>query len=92
MFLSQLGTVEFVECFAGGSEIVNQPCVSSLVLLSHAVHLHLQQKGVGIDGPLVDKEGYPRADIDVYAVRHARHRIACKCHCQCGYKLALEFV
>ena len=38
-----------------------------------------QQKGVGIDGPLVDEEGYPRADIDVYAVRHARHRIACKC-------------
>ncbi|KAK7497073.1 hypothetical protein BaRGS_00011603 [Batillaria attramentaria] len=35
------------------------------------------QKGVGMDGPLVDTEGYPRADIDVYSVRHARHQIAC---------------
>lgn len=30
----------------------------------------------GLSGPLVDQEGYPRADCDVYAVRHARHRIA----------------
>ncbi|KAK7106813.1 26S proteasome non-ATPase regulatory subunit 9-like isoform X2 [Littorina saxatilis] len=35
------------------------------------------QKGVGLDGPLVDSDGYPRNDIDVYSVRHARHRIAC---------------
>lgn len=27
---------------------------------------------------LVDAEGYPRQDIDVYQVRHARHRIVCK--------------
>ncbi|PVD27250.1 hypothetical protein C0Q70_12405 [Pomacea canaliculata] len=35
------------------------------------------QKGVGMKGPLVDAEGYPRADIDIFSVRHARHRIAC---------------
>ncbi|KAK3597056.1 hypothetical protein CHS0354_022059 [Potamilus streckersoni] len=35
------------------------------------------QGGVGMKGPLVDAEGYPRADIDVYSVRHARHRIIC---------------
>jgi len=28
--------------------------------------------------PLVDPEGYPRNDIDVYQVRLARHRIICK--------------
>ena len=26
-------------------------------------------------GPLVDNEGYPRSDIDVYAVRQARNKI-----------------
>lgn len=37
----------------------------------------VQQDGVGMHGRLVDGEGYPRADIDVYAVRTARHRIIC---------------
>ncbi|CAH2057374.1 unnamed protein product, partial [Iphiclides podalirius] len=32
---------------------------------------------VGMDDPLVDIDGFPRADIDVYKVRHARHRIIC---------------
>lgn len=32
---------------------------------------------MGMEGPLVDKEGFPRADIDVHTVRHARQRIAC---------------
>ncbi len=31
-----------------------------------------------MDQPLVDREGYPRADIDVYQVRTARHKIICK--------------
>ncbi|CDI75520.1 26S Proteasome non-ATPase regulatory subunit 9, putative [Eimeria praecox] len=31
----------------------------------------------GLDGPLVDEEGFPRADIDVHAVRDARHQLAC---------------
>nr|XP_006640292.1 PREDICTED: 26S proteasome non-ATPase regulatory subunit 9 [Lepisosteus oculatus] len=35
------------------------------------------QKGVGMDGPLVDVEGYPRADVDVFQVRTARHNISC---------------
>lgn len=29
--------------------------------------------------PLIDSEGYPRSDIDVYQVRHARHQIKCEC-------------
>lgn len=29
-------------------------------------------------GKLIDDENYPRADIDVYAVRVARNRIICK--------------
>ena len=32
----------------------------------------------GMDQSLVDSEGYPRADVDVYQVRHARHDIRCK--------------
>ncbi|XP_033096763.1 26S proteasome non-ATPase regulatory subunit 9-like [Anneissia japonica] len=35
------------------------------------------QKDVGMNGPLIDGEGYPRNDIDVYTVRTARHRIIC---------------
>ena len=32
----------------------------------------------GMEQSLVDSEGYPRADVDVYQVRHARHDIRCK--------------
>ena len=31
-----------------------------------------------MEQPLVDSEGYPRADIDVYQVRLVRHQIICK--------------
>nr|KAF6311919.1 hypothetical protein mPipKuh1_009107 [Pipistrellus kuhlii] len=30
-----------------------------------------------MDEPLVDCEGYPRSDVDLYQVRTARHNIAC---------------
>lgn len=33
--------------------------------------------GVGMSDPLVDQEGYPLNNIDVYQVRNARHRIIC---------------
>ncbi|KAL3659364.1 hypothetical protein V7S43_015635 [Phytophthora oleae] len=32
----------------------------------------------GVNGPLVDAEGFPRADIDVYRVRQLRHSLALK--------------
>jgi 26S proteasome non-ATPase regulatory subunit 9 len=32
----------------------------------------------GLKGPLVDNEGFPRADIDVYRVRQLRHELAVK--------------
>ncbi|XP_053557727.1 26S proteasome non-ATPase regulatory subunit 9 [Bombina bombina] len=35
------------------------------------------QKGIGMDGPLVDRDGYPRTDVDLYQVRTARHNIIC---------------
>mmetsp|Transcript_21182 Transcript_21182/g.27282 ORF Transcript_21182/g.27282 Transcript_21182/m.27282 type:complete len:317 (+) Transcript_21182:141-1091(+) len=31
---------------------------------------------IGIHTPLVDSEGYPRGDIDVYRARHLRHRLS----------------
>lgn len=31
----------------------------------------------GVSGPLVDAEGFPRADVDVHATRTLRHRLAC---------------
>lgn len=36
-----------------------------------------QNKNVGMHGPLLDSEGFPRSDIDVVAVRTARNRIIC---------------
>lgn len=35
----------------------------------------LQSNGVTMDTPLLDAEGFPRADIDLWAVRHARVRV-----------------
>jgi 26S proteasome non-ATPase regulatory subunit 9 len=35
----------------------------------------LEAIGVGMDKPLVDREGFPRADIDVHAVRIERHAV-----------------
>ncbi|XP_011881654.1 PREDICTED: 26S proteasome non-ATPase regulatory subunit 9 [Vollenhovia emeryi] len=37
----------------------------------------LDSNHVGTDEPLVDSEGYPRQDIDVYQARHTRHKIIC---------------
>ncbi|XP_024614462.1 26S proteasome non-ATPase regulatory subunit 9 isoform X2 [Neophocaena asiaeorientalis asiaeorientalis] len=37
----------------------------------------LESKGIGMNEPLVDCEGYPRADVDLYQVRTARHNIVC---------------
>nr|CDS17101.1 26S proteasome non ATPase regulatory subunit [Echinococcus granulosus] len=34
-------------------------------------------RNVGMHGPLLDSEGFPRSDIDVVAVRTARNRIIC---------------
>ena len=36
------------------------------------------QNNVGMNDLLVDSGDYPRADIDVYQVRHARNKIRCK--------------
>lgn len=41
-------------------------------------NLVLEENHVGMQDPLVDGDGYPRSDVDVYKVRHARHRIICK--------------
>jgi 26S proteasome non-ATPase regulatory subunit 9 len=35
----------------------------------------LKELGVGMHAPLVDEEGFPRADVDVYTVRDARHTV-----------------
>nr|XP_018901555.1 PREDICTED: 26S proteasome non-ATPase regulatory subunit 9 [Bemisia tabaci] len=37
----------------------------------------LETNRVTMNDPLVDNEGFPRQDIDVFQVRHARHQIIC---------------
>lgn len=41
-------------------------------------NLILEANNVGMQDSLVDADGFPRNDIDVYKVRHARHQIICK--------------
>lgn len=41
-----------------------------------------------MSGPLVDNDGYPRNDIDIYAVRTARNRIISEQQCACVVELA----
>jgi hypothetical protein len=38
----------------------------------------MQEKDVGMDGPLLDNEQYPRADIDLVVVRTSRNKIICE--------------
>lgn len=38
----------------------------------------LESNNIGMQESLVDEQGFPRNDIDVYKVRHARHQIICK--------------
>ncbi|XP_061585213.1 26S proteasome non-ATPase regulatory subunit 9 isoform X2 [Cololabis saira] len=35
------------------------------------------EDGVGVEGPLVDDEGFPRDDVNLYQIRAARHNISC---------------
>lgn len=37
----------------------------------------VSNKNVGMNESLVDEDGFPRNDIDVYQVRQARHQIIC---------------
>ncbi len=37
----------------------------------------LDQSGVGLHGSLVDREGFPRSDLDLNAIRTLRHQYAC---------------
>lgn len=41
-----------------------------------AIQEKLDALGVGVSGPLVDSEGFPRADVDVHGIREDRHRLA----------------
>jgi 26S proteasome non-ATPase regulatory subunit 9 len=59
--------------------------LKTLMSKKEEIELEIEQCGevlkaegdVGLTGPLVDAEGFPRADIDLYNVRLARQRINC---------------
>lgn len=38
---------------------------------------YLNSTPVGLNEPLVDSEGFPRDDLDLYAISGARHTVAC---------------
>ena len=51
------------------------------------------QNNVGMTEALVDDSEYPRQDLDVYQVRHARHKIICKqLHMACFLSVFLVFL
>lgn len=37
----------------------------------------LRATPVGVSDSLINDDGYPRDDVDVYTIRHQRHRLAC---------------
>ena len=37
----------------------------------------LQSTPVGLDESLVDRQGFPRSDVDVHQIRTWRHELAC---------------
>lgn len=43
---------------------------------AEGIKSELVSTGAGVSDPLVDREGFPRADIDVYRVRELRQRLA----------------
>ncbi|NXA37298.1 PSMD9 ATPase, partial [Eudromia elegans] len=69
----------------GGGRAVSVSDVQQLVRKKDEIEAQIKayyevledQKGVGMNEPLVDVEGFPRADIDLYQVRTARHNIIC---------------
>ncbi|NXS53177.1 PSMD9 ATPase, partial [Brachypteracias leptosomus] len=69
----------------GGSRPVTVSDVQQLVKRKDEIEAQIKacyellesQKGVGMNEPLVDAEGFPRDDIDLYQVRTARHNIIC---------------
>jgi len=53
-----------------------------------ALQDYLNQPGMpGVSESLIDSEGFPRADIDIYAVRKARNELACA---QTDHKAAMK--
>lgn len=38
---------------------------------------YLNSTPVGLSAPLVDSDGFPRDDLDLYAISAARHTVAC---------------
>ncbi|NXY85123.1 PSMD9 ATPase, partial [Alcedo cyanopectus] len=69
----------------GGSRSVTVSDVQQLVKKKDELEAQIKacyellesQKGVGMNEPLVDAEGFPRDDIDLYQVRATRHNIIC---------------
>ncbi|XP_037949213.1 26S proteasome non-ATPase regulatory subunit 9-like isoform X1 [Teleopsis dalmanni] len=59
--------------------------VLKLMSMRDALELKIKENGlileangnVGMNGPLVDENGFPRTDIDIYQVRQARQQIIC---------------
>lgn len=41
-----------------------------------AIAVELEELGIGLNGKLVDSEGYPRNDLDVYRIRELRNEHA----------------
>jgi len=69
---------------SGGTHIIHREDILRLMKRREDIDEQIQALGgiltsnkIGMTEPLVDSEGYPRNDIDVYQVRHARHKIIC---------------
>ncbi|XP_073482894.1 26S proteasome non-ATPase regulatory subunit 9 [Aquarana catesbeiana] len=75
---------EMTEC-TGDPSVITMHDVQKLIAKKDELEAQIKafyevledQKSIGMDGPLVDIEGYPRTDVDLYQIRTARHNIVC---------------
>ncbi|XP_056138603.1 26S proteasome non-ATPase regulatory subunit 9 isoform X2 [Lampris incognitus] len=67
----------------GGKSVITMEDVQNLIKKKDDIEEQIKayydvlDDGVGVASPLVDADGYPRADVNLYQIRAARHSISC---------------
>ena len=73
----QLHTIAYTaDSLSLSIKTLSSPFLPIFIIQSSCVEA-LEEMGVGLRDPLVDEEGYPRSDVDLYTVRGLRHQHAC---------------
>ncbi|KAI5625291.1 26S proteasome non-ATPase regulatory subunit 9 [Silurus asotus] len=85
MKFGQTAAMKMMEESSAEEAVVTMEDVQSLIKKKDEIEEQIKayyevledQGDVGMHAPLVDAEGYPRADVDLIQIRAARHSISC---------------